>query len=268
MSESDLFPDIDPVNPFPEDKKITRYMSLHAFIMLLTGKVFIPSVKKASASGNHLCNVFLFSKWLLCLTYWYQYVLLYAWYDSHYDHVADVIQTQTPINPGNSGGPLLDDDGKLIGINSFVNSSAQGLNYAVSVDEVTRVMKMTGDRLADGRRSRSAPTPAPSPESAKSRSRGDPPPTPTTRPGPTTTTSDGKTDRWGVDLTGTASRTSTWWTSDRDGKPDYALVDRNQDGKPEARIIYGDRVQGRVRRLGDRPKRGRQARRHRHGLRL
>jgi hypothetical protein len=46
MSESDLFPDIDPVNPFPDDKKITRYMSLHAFIMLLTGKVFIPSVKK------------------------------------------------------------------------------------------------------------------------------------------------------------------------------------------------------------------------------
>jgi hypothetical protein len=45
MSESDLFPDIDPVNPFPDDRKITRYMSIHALIMLLTGKVFIPSIK-------------------------------------------------------------------------------------------------------------------------------------------------------------------------------------------------------------------------------
>lgn len=34
-------------------------------------------------------------------------------------HKAKVIQTQTPINPGNSGGPLLDDNARLIGINSF-----------------------------------------------------------------------------------------------------------------------------------------------------
>jgi S1-C subfamily serine protease len=34
-------------------------------------------------------------------------------------HRATVIQTQTPINPGNSGGPLLSDEGKIVGVNSF-----------------------------------------------------------------------------------------------------------------------------------------------------
>ena len=34
-------------------------------------------------------------------------------------HIATVIQTQTPINPGNSGGPLLTEDEKIVGVNSF-----------------------------------------------------------------------------------------------------------------------------------------------------
>jgi len=52
------------------------------------------------------------------------------------NHVADVIQTQTPINPGNSGGPLFDDRGGLIGINTFGFTFSQGLNYAVRINEV------------------------------------------------------------------------------------------------------------------------------------
>jgi S1-C subfamily serine protease len=44
-------------------------------------------------------------------------------------HVATVIQTQTPINPGNSGGPLLTEDGKIVGVNSFRTSGAEGLNF-------------------------------------------------------------------------------------------------------------------------------------------
>ncbi len=51
-------------------------------------------------------------------------------------HKATVIQTQTPLNPGNSGGPLLADDGRLIGVNSFVIPEYSGLNYAVAVSEV------------------------------------------------------------------------------------------------------------------------------------
>jgi S1-C subfamily serine protease len=44
---------------------------------------------------------------------------------------ADVIQTQTPISPGSSGGPLLSDDGKLIGVNSFKDLKAEAINFAV-----------------------------------------------------------------------------------------------------------------------------------------
>jgi S1-C subfamily serine protease len=50
--------------------------------------------------------------------------------------VADTIQTQTPISPGNSGGPLLDNDGYLIGVNTWVRTDAQNINFAVAVSEV------------------------------------------------------------------------------------------------------------------------------------
>jgi S1-C subfamily serine protease len=167
----------------------------------------------------------------------------YGWYDSHYDHTADVIQTQTPINPGNSGGPLLDDEGRLIGINSFVDSDAQGLNYAVSVDEVTRVMKMTGDRLADGSMIEASADAGTQPDNAKVQ----PASTEDDANYQTWTyddNGDGKTDRWGVDVDKDGKPDLFLVDQDGDGKADFGLVDRNEDGKPEARIIYGDKNKG------------------------
>jgi S1-C subfamily serine protease len=51
-------------------------------------------------------------------------------------HVATVIQTQTPINLGNSGGPLLTDDGKIVGVNSFGTKGAQGINFAIAARDI------------------------------------------------------------------------------------------------------------------------------------
>jgi hypothetical protein len=63
-------------------------------------------------------------------------------------HTATVIQTQTPINPGNSGGPLLDDELEIVGINSFTGEG-EGLNFAVSAEDVKAFLARTDDRLVD-----------------------------------------------------------------------------------------------------------------------
>ena len=58
-----------------------------------------------------------------------------------------MIQTQTPVNPGNSGGPLLSDDGNIIGVNSFGDKSAQGLNFAVAAKEITYFLRNQANGL-------------------------------------------------------------------------------------------------------------------------
>ncbi|MFO0997516.1 MAG: S1C family serine protease [Alphaproteobacteria bacterium] len=76
-----------------------------------------------------------------------QYRKNYAWRtESGIDHKADVIQTQTPINPGNSGGPLLDDKGKLIGVNAF-KAQGEGLNFAISVGDVRAFLASPESRI-------------------------------------------------------------------------------------------------------------------------
>jgi len=57
--------------------------------------------------------------------------------------IAGVIQTDAAINPGNSGGPLLDTSGRLIGVNTAIQStsgSSAGIGFAVPVDTVNRVV--------------------------------------------------------------------------------------------------------------------------------
>ena len=53
----------------------------------------------------------------------------------------DLIQTDASINPGNSGGPLLNINGRLIGINTVMNASAQNIGFAIPVDRVKRVLE-------------------------------------------------------------------------------------------------------------------------------
>lgn len=66
----------------------------------------------------------------------------------------DLIQTDAAINPGNSGGPLLDSDGRLIGINSAILSqsgSSAGIGFAVPINNIRRSLP---ELLANGKVSR------------------------------------------------------------------------------------------------------------------
>jgi S1-C subfamily serine protease len=57
--------------------------------------------------------------------------------------IAQVIQTDAAINPGNSGGPLLDSQGRVIGVNMAIRSESgvnSGVGFAIPVDIVRRVI--------------------------------------------------------------------------------------------------------------------------------
>jgi serine protease Do len=51
-----------------------------------------------------------------------------------------LLQTSAPINPGNSGGPLVDIDGRVIGVNQSVEQPAQDIGFAIPVDSVKRMV--------------------------------------------------------------------------------------------------------------------------------
>jgi len=54
-----------------------------------------------------------------------------------------LIQTDAAINPGNSGGPLLDTDGRLVGINTAILSQSgdsAGIGFAVPINQIKRVL--------------------------------------------------------------------------------------------------------------------------------
>jgi S1-C subfamily serine protease len=138
-------------------------------------------------------------------------------------HVGTVIQTQTPINTGNSGGPLLGPDGRIIGVNTFGDAKRQGMNYAVSVEHVRR--------LIAGKLSRPIATR----------------PTATRRTGlrkkrrikwhPVDRNKNGRPDGYWADLNGNGKPDAFIIDKNEDGVTDYILLDRNENGKPDVKIV-------------------------------
>lgn len=60
----------------------------------------------------------------------------------HPDDLMVYIQTDAPINPGNSGGPLVDSQGRIIGVNTFIltqSGGSEGLGFAIPASIVKSV---------------------------------------------------------------------------------------------------------------------------------
>ena len=52
----------------------------------------------------------------------------------------DFIQTDAAINPGNSGGPLIDLEGRVIGINTAIRSGANTIGFSVPINQAKQIL--------------------------------------------------------------------------------------------------------------------------------
>jgi hypothetical protein len=148
------------------------------------------------------------------------------------EHKATVVQTQTPINPGNSGGPLLNDAIEVVGINSFGNEG-EGLNFAISADDVRSFLARTADRMTQRPRAPSAARAAAAKQCEMKILETERSEDPAGEKRWLDFTCDGEVD--GVMMVPDDAKEPQFYVIDNDGngKADEVLLDRDRDGAAE-----------------------------------
>jgi len=68
---------------------------------------------------------------------------------SGYQNQEDIefIQTDAAINPGNSGGPLIDSDGRLLGVNTMILSQTEGIGFALPANSLLADLKANRGKM-------------------------------------------------------------------------------------------------------------------------
>ncbi len=72
--------------------------------------------------------------------------------DIHSGPFDNFIQTDASINPGNSGGPLINMDGEVIGINTAIIASGQGIGFAIPSSQASDIVEALkkGEKVSRG----------------------------------------------------------------------------------------------------------------------